>query len=376
MEISAQEGSVHTVQGWEEFVALFHTISLWPFVRAFTAALFVGLVLTPLVRIVALRTGTVDHPNERRINKVDMPTAGGVAIAAAFWVGMSASGFSEPALGAFFLASLVIVFTGVLDDLLELRPRTKFFGQVAAAVILVAGGVKIEFITNPFGGMWYIGPLGIPLTILWIVGLINMINFIDGLDGLAAGVSVIACVPLFVVALQRGHIYAALMTIALMGASLGFLKYNFNPAKIIMGDTGAMFLGLVLATASVEGAMKGAAAVAMAIPAIALGLPIIDTVFAVARRVRAGKPFYAADRGHLHHRLLDLGLSQRQAVVILYGMALGLAGTALLVAAAGKTSVTVIALCVVVIVGLSIAHKISLMANLLRPKGPSNQVPM
>lgn len=364
------------MRGWEELISLFNQLSIWPFVRAFAVSLAVGLVLTPLVRIIAFRTGTVEHPNERRINRVDMPTAGGVAIVAAFWAGIYASKIVDPALGTFLLASFFVVILGILDDLLELRAKTKFLGQVLAAVILVAGGVRIEFLTNPFGGMWYLGPLGIPLTILWIVGVTNMINFIDGLDGLAAGVTVIACVPLSVVALQRGHIYPAVMTIALMGASLGFLKYNFNPAKIIMGDTGAMFLGFVLATASVEGTMKGAAAVAMAIPTIALGLPIIDTVFAVTRRIRAGQPFYAADRGHLHHRLLDLGLSQRQAVVVLYAMAIGLAGMALLVAAADKVWVSVGALCIVMIVGLSFTRKISLMTDTLPTERSSNQTSM
>ncbi len=340
---------------------------LWSFGRASLAAMTVALLLTPCVRRIALLTGTVDHPNDRRINKVNMPTAGGLAMVAAFWVGGAASNLLGEATGALIWGSAVIVVTGILDDRIELRPKWKFAGQVLAALIVVAGGLRIEFMTNPFGGMWYLGWLGVPLTVLWIVALTNVINFIDGLDGLAAGVSAIACAPLFLVALQRGHLDAAAMTVALFGAALGFLRYNFNPAKIIMGDTGAMFLGFVLAVASILGAMKGAATVAMAIPTVALGVPIFDTAFAVFRRVRSGKPFYAADRGHLHHRLLAVGYSQRQAVAVMYGMASVLGVAALMLAFSDKAT-AVVALLAVVAAAVSLGWRLQQSPSQTPPK--------
>lgn len=351
-------------------------ISLWPFARAFAVALLVGLVLTPVVRRLALRTGTVDHPNERRINHVDMPTAGGIAIVIAFWAGVLSSAVHNNAIGALLLGSSVVVITGIIDDRLELQPEWKLAGQLLAAAAAVAGGIRVEFVTNPFGGMWYIGWLGVPLTVLWIVGITNVINLIDGLDGLAAGVSAIACGPLFLVALQRGHLEAAVMMVALAGAALGFLRYNFNPARIIMGDTGAMFLGFVLAAGSVLGAMKGAATVAMAIPMLALGLPIFDTAFAIVRRIRSGKPFYAADRGHLHHRLLALGYSQRQAVAVMYAVTLALSGMALIVAFSDK-AIAALALSGVVVCAVSLGRRLwSVSTQVSGTGGRPNGIPL
>ncbi|PZN06464.1 MAG: undecaprenyl-phosphate alpha-N-acetylglucosaminyl 1-phosphate transferase, partial [Bacillota bacterium] len=206
----------------------------------------------------------------------------------------------------------------------------KFLGQLAAAVILVAFGTRIDFVTNPLGGMIYVGWWGIPLTILWIVALTNSLNFIDGLDGLAAGIAAIACIPLLVIAQQRDATAVVLLTACLLGASLGFLPFNFNPARVFMGDTGAMFLGYMLAAIAVEGALKGATAIALSIPLLTLGLPVFDTACAVIRRGRHGRPIYQADAGHVHHRLLQLGLSHRQAVLVLYGVS-GLLGAGALV---------------------------------------------
>ncbi|NLV90960.1 MAG: undecaprenyl/decaprenyl-phosphate alpha-N-acetylglucosaminyl 1-phosphate transferase [Firmicutes bacterium] len=325
--------------------------------KGFFVALLVALGITPVVRRLALRTGTVEHPNERRIKKGIIPTAGGVAIVLSFWAGALASGLLGQETLALLLGTIIILITGIIDDRRELRPLSKLIGQVGAAVIVALGGVRIEFVTNPFGGMWYLGWLSIPATVLWIVAITNMINFIDGLDGLAAGVSAIACAPLLLVALQMGHLDAAAMTIALAGAALGFLRYNFNPAQIIMGDTGALFLGFTLAVVSVLGAMKGAATVAMAIPALALGLPIFDTTCVVIRRVRNGKPFYEADSSHLHHCLLAEGFSQRQVVGVLYGVACGLGAAAVVVAFSSKVMALTILLGVV-FTAVSVARRL------------------
>ncbi|HHV92915.1 MAG TPA: undecaprenyl/decaprenyl-phosphate alpha-N-acetylglucosaminyl 1-phosphate transferase, partial [Firmicutes bacterium] len=260
--------------------------------------------------------------NARRLNLVPIPTGGGIVIVLAFWAAVWLTGVRHPAVLGLLTGSLIIAATGMTDDRWDLRPRTKFLGQVLAAAAVVANGTVIQFVTNPFGGMIYLGWLGIPLTILWIVAVTNMFNFIDGLDGLAAGVAVIASISLFSVAHELGYSFVAILLLALAGSTLGFLRYNFNPASVFMGDTGAMFLGFMLSSLAVEGALKGAATVAVAVPVVILGLPALDTVLSVVRRVRSGLPFYKADRGHLHHRLLDLGLSQRQAVLLLYGTAL------------------------------------------------------
>ncbi|MGI6081904.1 MAG: MraY family glycosyltransferase [Limnochordia bacterium] len=294
------------------------------FVTAALLAVALSYALTVLVRELALIIGFVECPNERRIHLKPMPIGGGVAIYGAFWLTVlfSLNRFVPRVPEGFlslFWGSTVIVVIGLLDDRLELRPWAKFVGQVAAAVLVVLYGHRIEFITDPFrGGMLYLGSWGFPLTVFWIVAITNMVNFIDGLDGLAAGVSAIACVPLALVSMQLNRPSIALLTLILLGSIGGFLPHNFNPARIFMGDAGAMFLGFMLSVIAVDGALKGAATIALTVPILALGVPVFDVLFAVIRRVAAGRPFYEADQGHLHHRLLALGLTQRQAVLALY----------------------------------------------------------
>ena len=294
------------------------------FVPAALIAVALSYGLTVFVRQLAIRLGFVECPNERRIHLRPMPSGGGLAIYAAFWLTVlcSLNRFVPrvPAgLLSLFWGSTIIVLIGLIDDRFELRPLVKFIGQLAAAVLVVWFGHRIEFVTDPVrGGMLYLGSWGFPLTVFWIVAITNMVNFIDGLDGLAAGVSAIACVPLAVVAMQLDRPSIALLTFILLGSICGFLPHNFNPARIFMGDTGAMFLGFMLSVIAVDGALKGAATIALTVPILALGVPVFDVLFAVIRRVAAGRPFYDADQGHLHHRLLAMGLTQRQAVLALY----------------------------------------------------------
>lgn len=294
------------------------------FVGVAVAAAVLAYSLTIPVRHLALKTGLVDRPGERRVHLKPIPSGGGVAIYAAFWLTVLLSrGLFMPrvpsGLLSLFWGSTAIALIGLLDDRFELRPLLKFAGQLAVAAWMVGQGHRIEFVTNPVGGgMLYLGFWGYPLTVFWIVAIINMVNFIDGLDGLAAGVSAIACVPLAFVALQMNRPSIALLTFILLGSISGFLPHNFNPARIFMGDTGAMFLGFMLGMIAVDGALKGAATIALTIPVLALGVPAFDVLFAVVRRVAAGRPFYEADQGHLHHRLLALGLTQKQAVLTLY----------------------------------------------------------
>ena len=207
----------------------------------------------------------------------------------------------------------------------------KLLGQILAACILVAFDIRIDFITDPFGDFIFLEYLAVPVTLFWVVGITNTVNLIDGLDGLAAGVSTIATITILLVALQSGDLPVVFLTAALAGASLGFLHYNFNPARSFMGDTGSMFLGYMFAAISIIGAVKSAATIALIVPILALGLPILDTTFAIVRRYRGGVPIFKPDKGHLHHRLLAMGFSQRQAVLLMYVFSafLGLAAIAL-----------------------------------------------
>lgn len=290
----------------------------------------ISLLLTPVIREGATRAGLVYMPNSRTVHDRPMPIMGGVAIFAAFSsVVLHRLGLGYDTLGL-LLGALIVVGVGVWDDIRELRPLPKLIGQILAALVAVKFGVEIEFITNPFSsGMLYLGFWGIPLTVLWIVGMMNVVNFLDGLDGLAAGVSIIAAFALFAVASSRGQVFAAALALALAGSALGFLPYNFNPASIFMGDAGAMLLGFTLAVISVEGALKGAATIALAVPVFTLGVPIFDTAFSIARRVHNGTPFYQADKEHIHHRLLNNGFSHKGAVVFIYAITgcLGLIAT-------------------------------------------------
>lgn len=287
------------------------------------AAATLAYALTPLARYLAVKAGMIDRPGYRRVHQVPIPRGGGMAIFAAFWLVVMLS-FNAIAkrvpldITSVFIATSFLLIVGILDDRFNLRPIVKLAGQMMAAAFVVWHGHRIDFVSNPFGGMLYISSWGIPLTIVWIVAITNMVNFIDGLDGLAAGVSAIACVPLAVVALQLNRPDIALLTLILAGSAFGFLPHNFNPARIFMGDTGSMFLGFMLGVITVDGALKGAVTIALTIPLLALGVPAFDTLFAVVRRLLAGKPVYEADQGHLHHRLLALGLTQRQAVYTLY----------------------------------------------------------
>lgn len=322
----------------------------------YVLALLLGCVLsyifTPWVKKLAFKIGAVDVPkDERRVHSEPIPHLGGIAIYLAFVISVLVFIPLSPAVMGMLIGGSFIVALGVVDDIKELSPKIKLAGQILAAVVLVMFGIKVEWVTNPLGGMFYLGKLSIPLTIFWIVGITNTLNFIDGLDGLAAGISSIASFTLFLVALKEGNTMVVLMTAALAGAALGFLPYNFNPAKIFMGDTGAMFLGYILAAISIEGAIKSAAAIALIVPILALGLPIFDTIFAIIRRIANGCPVTQADKDHIHHRLLARGLSQRQVVLIMYSIngALGMSAILLTELESIKAGIVLILLLAVIL---------------------------
>lgn len=301
---------------------------------AFLLAGVTAFILTPLVRWGAHRFGLVDAPTEaRKVHEKPIPRLGGIAIVVAFFV---------PIMGLFFInndvslaytsdalhvAGLVggaglTVALGLADDLLNLSAKLKLLAQVAIAVGVYFMGYEISQIATPFGFTLQLGWLALPITVLWIVGVMNAINLIDGLDGLASGVSLFTVLTLFVLALINGNVVVGLTAASLAGALIGFLRYNFNPASIFMGDSGSLFLGFVLAVTAISGSAKSSTIVALMIPLLALGLPLFDTSMAIVRRFASGRPIFSADRGHVHHRLLDLGLSHRQVVLALYGVCL------------------------------------------------------
>jgi UDP-GlcNAc:undecaprenyl-phosphate GlcNAc-1-phosphate transferase len=301
------------------------------YIVAFTIALAAAYFLTPQVKNLAIKIGAVDTPDARKVHKGIIPRMGGLAIYAGFVFAVLASMHVSREIMGLLVGGTVILIVGIIDDLKPLPAKVKLLGQIAAAAVLVMFDIRIDWLTNPFGEMLYVDYLAIPLTILWVVSLTNTVNLIDGLDGLAAGVSTIASVTILLVALQQNFWTVAILTAALAGSALGFLQHNFNPAKIFMGDTGSMFLGYMLAAISILGAVKSAATIALIVPIVALGLPILDTAFAIIRRYMSGKPIFKPDKGHLHHRLLEMGLTQKQAVLLMYVMSgcLGLSAIAL-----------------------------------------------
>ena len=298
------------------------------------------ILLTPVVRTFALKIKAVESPNQRKIHKKPVPRLGGLAIYFGFLVGIFTA-----VIAAYFLAiklnyhaifgiissGTIVLILGFLDDTMELMPWVKFLVQIIAASIAIYFGAVIGFISNPFSGLIVLGAWSVPITLFWVVGMTNAINLIDGLDGLASGVTAIASIALFFVAVRTHQVGAAIILLALAGSALGFLKYNFNPASIFLGDSGSLFMGFVLACASVVGVLKSTLVIALIIPVLVLGVPIFDTASAIVRRVRLKAHIFKADKRHIHHKLLEAGLSQREAVMAIYFICILLSCGALVV---------------------------------------------
>jgi len=311
-------------------------------VASLVLAVAIAYLLTPLVRRQVVRLRMVDRPSPRRVNTRPIPRGGGIAVAAAFLlVAATYSALNEaldlvpvPAfleagqLVALFLGGAAAATIGALDDYYDLRARWQLAGQVALALGAVALGIAIGTVQNPFGGgvFRFDGLIAGFLTVVWIVGMINSVNFVDGLDGLSTGIGIIAAVTLGVLSLttQLGQPFVAVLCFALAGALAGFLRWNFHPATIFAGTGGTMFLGYTLAVLAILGSAK------VAVALLVLGIPIIDTFWIIVRRLAARRSPFTPDRGHLHHRLLDLGLSHRQTVVLIYLICAGLGGLSLL----------------------------------------------
>lgn len=290
---------------------------------AVIAAAVISFVLTPLVKFCSMQFGFVDIPkDERRMHNQPIPTIGGLAIFAAFFLVVLVMANVSRQLIGMLMGSLIIVLLGVVDDKYDLNAKFKFLIQILAAVIPVTQGCVIRYISNPLPIAEYpylpLRFLAIPCTIIWIVALTNAVNFIDGLDGLSVGVCSISCLSMGVIAMALGQSSEALILGALLGACLGFLPYNTNPAKIFMGDTGATFLGFMLGCMSVSGLFKVYTVISFAVPILVLGVPLFDICFACLRRMWHHVSPMHADRSHIHHRLIDMGFNQRQSVSILY----------------------------------------------------------
>ena len=333
---------------------------------AFGAAFIVSVLSTPIVRAFAPKLGAMDVPKDaRRVHDHPIPRLGGLAIFLGFILGVVLFANVDRQVSGILLGAVVIVSVGVVDDIIPLPAWLKLIVQIVAAGIAVSYGVRIEIVSNPniFSEMEYLhlGFWSVPLTVIWIVGITNSVNLIDGLDGLACGVSSIASITMLVIALVLGQGNIAVVLGALLGGCLGFLPYNFNPAKIFMGDTGALLLGYVLATVSVSGFFKFYAIISFAVPLLALGFPIFDTVFAVVRRLLKGQNPMMPDRGHFHHRLMDMGLSQKQVVAILYSVSAVLGLAAVLITTSGemKAIMLVVAFCVAIAIGVALARSIA-----------------
>ena len=327
---------------------------------ALVTALLLSFGSTPLVRKFAFRIGAIDDPNRdgRRMHKVPIPRIGGLAIFFGFIVSVMIFANIDHQLRGILLGTVVIVVLGLIDDISPLPALLKFVVQIGAALIPVLSGVRIEVFTNPnfFSSSAYLelGRWAVPITVFWIVAITNSVNFIDGLDGLAVGVSSIATFSMLVIAMMLMMPNIAVVAAALAGACVGFMPYNLNPAKIFMGDVGATSIGFILACLSVQGLFKFYALISFAVPFMILALPIFDEVFAIVRRLLKGQSPMAPDRGHVHHRLIDMGFNQKQAVAIMYTMSGILGVAAVVLTASGEMRAIIVLVAAIIIAGLFI----------------------
>lgn len=352
-----------------------------PYLCLFAASLAVALAATPLARRIAVALDAVDYPSARRINTRPVPRMGGIAIfggiVAAFvvqylgttYLGWPAVLVPSPKMQINYwllvLAFLTVFFTGLLDDYRSLTPLQKLVGQVVAAVIAVAGGLVIGDISNPFApGFVSLGWLAYPITVIYLVSYSNIINLIDGLDGLAAGISAIASLTMFALSVLAGRLDAAALSVAVAGSSLGFLRYNFHPASIFMGDSGALTLGFALGVSSLLSVTRIAGLTTIIVPLVIAAVPIIDTFSAIVRRLRGHVSIGHADRGHIHHRLMAEGFDQRQAALLMYAWTALLCVGSLVMTQVG-TMPRIAIFCVLLVVSMLLARHLHLFEPVL-----------
>jgi len=290
------------------------------------------LILVPFIKKLAFKVGAVDNPSQRKVHCKPMPRLGGLAIYIGFIAMVLITQPINQQIIGLVLGSTIIALLGVVDDIKDISPKVKLAGQILAACVLVAFNIDVDFITHPFlrGEILPLKYFSIPVTILWVVGITNAVNLIDGLDGLAAGTSTIAALTLAIVGYTQGELLMTVLSLMLAAATLGFLKYNFYPAQIFMGDSGSMFLGFNLSALAIMGFVKSITVISVFVPILILGIPIFDTLFAIIRRYFNGQPIFQADKEHLHHCLLNKGFTHKQTVLVIYAINLLLAGTGVL----------------------------------------------
>ena len=345
------------------------------------------MLLVPVAKRIAIHFDAIDYPSARRVNMLPVPRMGGIALLgglivalAVLFVGVVFLGWKNPFVShpdlnvnyfGVALGVVVIFFVGALDDVLDLKPKPKLLGQIIAACIVAASGVLLSDIRNPFGeGYIEFGWLAYPITVFYLVAFANVINLIDGLDGLAAGITAISAATIFVFSVLTGRPDSAAMSIILFGICLGFLRYNFNPASIFMGDSGALLLGFSLGVVSLFAVARSALFVSLLVPILAAGVPIMDTAFAIIRRKRAHRPVDEADRGHIHHRLLEAGFTQRATALIVWAWTAALALCAVLITELNGWARILILVVIAVITGYGIIKLRLLQPALLHHYNP------
>ncbi len=324
------------------------------YIAAFALAFGISLVTTPFSKKLSIKVGAIDYPKKRGMHKKPIPRLGGIAIVLGFMITMCIILWFVPELqtvqfAGFMAGAVIIIAIGIIDDIRSVSAKTKLAFQIVAALIVIFTGTRISIISWSFGP--FLRPFDAPLTLIWIIGVTNAVNLIDGVDGLAAGVSSIAGLCLTVLCVLSGSPIAVVLAATLAGSCFGFLPRNFSPAEVIMGDTGALFLGFVLSVSSIIGVYKSYAILAVIIASFAIALPIFDTLFAMIRRLVNGKPIMEADRGHLHHRLIDAGHSPRKAVIILYFLSM-LCGSVAIIIALNDLRVLLISLIFIFVLAL------------------------
>ncbi|WP_430790298.1 glycosyltransferase family 4 protein [Virgibacillus flavescens] len=333
---------------------------------AFLIALIATYLLTYPVKKLAIKLSVMDFPNHRKMHKAITPKLGGLAI----FLGVILGGFyiqpHHEHLPEIFFGALVILLTGAIDDKYQVRPVIKLTGQLIAASFLISSGLIIDQITIPLFGMVDLGLASVLVTVLWIVGITNAINLIDGLDGLATGVSTIALISMFIMAMIDAQLVAASICIILIGANIGFLFHNFYPAKIYMGDTGSNFLGYAIAVVSMLGLFKNITLFSFIIPVIVLAVPIFDTLFAIVRRAYNKENIMLADNKHIHYRLIEAGYSHRKSVLIIYGFSAMFGATAILFSNA-QPYITLLAAFLIVLIMHVFAEYAGIVLNGKRP---------
>ena len=315
------------------------------YIAAFASAFGISLVTTPLAKKISIKLGGIDYPKDRGLHKEPLPRMGGIAIVLGFMLTMFILLPFIPEMrtmqfAGFIVAALIIVILGMFDDIHNLSSKLKLAVQIVAALIVIYSGTRINVVSWPYFAS--LEMMSAPITLIWIIGVTNAVNLIDGVDGLAAGVSSIAALCLAFLCVLSGNPMAVFFTTTLAGSCWGFLPRNFSPAELIMGDTGATFLGFALAVSSIIGVYKAYALLAVLISVFAIALPIFDTLFAMLRRALNGRPIMEADRGHLHHRLIDSGLSHKQAVIVMYCISIFCAIISILIAVRDYRAVIVV----------------------------------